>query len=138
MLHRAAAELPDAGQVRWQLSVISGKRQRTDAADVDLISMADRLVLFAGNSEFYVRIAKLAQAHLDYRRAIALLELAVRITPNNASAHQLLGRAYADQGRDEEGYAELVVALWLDCVRAMCAEILDDYRLHHEVSPAAR
>jgi len=114
VLHRAAAELPDAGQVRWQLSVISGKRQRTDAADVDLISRADRLVMFAGNSEFYLRIGKLAQAHLDYGRAMALFEHAVRITPNNASAHQLLGRAYVDQGRDEEGYAELVVALWLE------------------------
>ena len=36
------------------------------------------------------------------------------LTPNNAAAHEALGRAYVDQGREDEGYAELVVALRLD------------------------
>ena len=36
------------------------------------------------------------------------------LTPNNAAAHEALGRAYVEQGREETGYAELVTALLLD------------------------
>ncbi len=114
VLRRAVGVLPESGELRWQLSVVSGKRQRTDDADLELIATADRLVLLAGTGEWYGRIATLAQAHLDYERVIELLEQRVALTPNNATAHQALGRAYVDQGREEEGYAELVIALLLD------------------------
>ena len=114
VLRKAVAALPESGELRWQLSTISGKRQRTDEADLELMAVADRLVVIAGTGDLYGRIASLAQAHLDYDRAVALLEQRVTLTPNNASAHQALGRAYVDQGREDEGYAELVVALWLD------------------------
>jgi tetratricopeptide (TPR) repeat protein len=113
-LRKAVAALPGSGQLRWQLATISGKRQRTDDADVELMGVADRLVVIGGTGDWYGRIAGLAQAHLDYDRAVALLEQRVMLTPNNATAHQALGRAYVDQGREDEGYAELVVALWLD------------------------
>src|SRR5688572_26162936 len=43
-----------------------------------------------------------------------LLEQRVRLTPNSAAAHRALGQAYIDQGREDEAYAELVVALMLD------------------------
>ena len=114
VLRKAVAALPESGELRWQLSTISGKRQRTDEADLELMAMADRLVVLAGTGDLYGRIASLAQAHLDYDRAVALLDQRVTLTPNNASAHQALGRAYVDQGREDEGYAELVVALLLD------------------------
>ena len=114
VLRKAVASLPESGELRWQLSTISGKRQRTDAADLELMAVADRLVVIAGTGDLYGRIAGLAQAHLDYDRAVALLEQRVTLTPNSASAHQALGRAYVDQGREDEGYAELVIALWLD------------------------
>lgn len=114
VLRKAVAALPESGELRWQLSTISGKRQRTDEADLELIAVADRLVVVAGKGDLNGRIAGLAQAHLDYDRAVALLEQRVTLTPNNASAHQALGRAYVEQGREGEGYAELVVALWLD------------------------
>jgi tetratricopeptide (TPR) repeat protein len=76
--------------------------------------MADRLVLLVGKGELYRALAGLAQLHLDEATAIGLLERAVRTTPNNAAAHKALGRAYAENGREVEGYAELVVALLLD------------------------
>ena len=114
VLRTAIGGLPDAGELRWQHSVISGKRQQTDIADLALVDAADRLVLLAGSAELQTRVARLAQTHLDYDRAIALLERAAVLTPNDPHVHQALGRAYVDQGRDEEGYAELVVALWLD------------------------
>ena len=114
VLHKAVTELPESGELRWQLSTVSGKRQRTDSADLELIAIADRLVLLVGTSELYGRVATLAQAHLDYDHAVELLERSVALTPNDAKRHQALGRAYVDQGREDDGYAELVVALWLD------------------------
>jgi tetratricopeptide (TPR) repeat protein len=114
VLRKAVTALPDSGELRWQLSMISGKRQRTDSADLELIAIADRLVLFVGTGELYGRVARLAQAHLDYDRGITLLEHRVALVPNSADAHAALGSAYVDQGREDEGYAELTVALWLE------------------------
>ena len=58
-------------------------------------------------------MAKLAQTHLEYESAIGLLERATALIPNNSVAHKTLARAYIEDGRDSEGYAELVVALML-------------------------
>ncbi len=52
--------------------------------------------------------------HLDDAKAIGLLERAVRMAPNAAAAHKALGRAYVEDGREAEGYAELVIALMLN------------------------
>ena len=114
VLRRAVIELPDAGALRWRLSTTLEKRQRADQVDLTLIAMADRLVMLVGRGELYRALARLAQLNLSYDTAVGLLERASAITPNNAAAHQTLGRAYVENGRDTEGYAELVVALMLD------------------------
>jgi len=114
VLRRAVIESPEAGALRWRLSTTLEKQQRADPVDLTLIAMADRLVMLVGRSELYRALAKLAQLNLSYDTAVDLLEDAVAITPNNAAAHQTLGRAYVENGRDTEGYAELVVALMLD------------------------
>jgi len=112
VLRTAVAELPNASALRWRLSTRSQAEQDDD--DLALIDMADRLVLLVGKGELYRALAGLAQQHLDDEKAIGLLERAVRITPNNAAAHKALGRAYVENGRDAEGYAELVIALLID------------------------
>ena len=114
VLRGAVIELPEAGALRWRLSTTLEKRQRADPVDLTLIAMADRLVMLVGRGELYRALARLAQLNLSYDTAVGLLEHAVAITPNNAAAHQTLGRAYVENGRDTEGYAELVVALMLD------------------------
>jgi tetratricopeptide (TPR) repeat protein len=114
VLRDAVGQLPDAGAVRWLLSTLSPQLQRSDETDVDLISVADRLVMLAGKGELYARVAALAQSHLDYDRAVNLLEQRVAVTPNNPGAHYALGRAFIEDGRDAAGYAELVIALLLD------------------------
>jgi tetratricopeptide (TPR) repeat protein len=111
VLRTAIAELPDASALRWRLSSRSQAEQ--GAADRALIDMADRLVLLVGKGELYRALAGLAQLHLDDDMAISLLRRAVRVTPNNGAAHKALGRAYVENGRDAEGYAELVIALLL-------------------------
>src|SRR5688572_8554506 len=111
VLRTAVAELPNASALRWRLSTRSQAEQDDD--DLALIDMADRLVLLVGKGELYRALAGLAQLYLDDDKAIGLLERAVRITPNNAAAHKALGRAYVENGRAAEGYAELVIALLL-------------------------
>jgi len=125
-LRDAIAMLPDSGALRWRLA--STRRQGTDESDLDLLSLADRFVLFAGKGELLGQMAAMAQAHLEYDRAVNRLELRVAFTPNNAAAHKALGRAYIDQSREEIGYAELVTALLLDPLDAETLTALG--RLH--------
>ena len=110
----AIAALPDAGALRWQLAALAGRDQRTVEADVALIVATDRYVLLAGRGDLYVSLGRFARTQLDYQRAIAVLGQAITLTPNNLAAHKALGRAYVDEGREDEGYAEFVVALMLD------------------------
>jgi tetratricopeptide (TPR) repeat protein len=112
VLQTAIAALPDSGALRWRLRSLL--RERIDTSDLDLLAMADSLVLFAGKGTLLGQLAAMAQGHLDYERAVTLQELRAALTPNNASAHQALGRAYVEQGREDIGYAELVTALLLD------------------------
>ena len=114
VLRTAVGKLPESAALRWMLASTVGRRQRTDDADVELIAMAERLVLLAGRGELYGRLAGFAQSHLDFDRALTLLEQRVMLIPNSAVAHRALGQAYVDQGREDEAYAELVVALMLD------------------------
>jgi tetratricopeptide (TPR) repeat protein len=113
-LRDAIVAVPDAGAVRWLLSTLAPRLQRTDETDAELIAVADRLVLLAGRGELYGQVANRAQSHLNYDRAIELLEKRVDLTPNNPTAHRALGTAYIDDGREAAGYAELVMALLLD------------------------
>ena len=110
-LRRAVAAVPEAGAARWMLSVLSAKRDQTSETDVELIAMADRLVLLAGRADMIGRVARLAQDHLDFDRAISLLERQVTLTPNAADAHKALGSAYIEQSREDVGFAELAIAL---------------------------
>jgi tetratricopeptide (TPR) repeat protein len=110
----AVAGLPDAGGLRWRLAEFAGRQQRTVDADVPLIAAIDRYVLLIGRADLLMSLARFARTQFDYQRSIALLEQAITIAPNNSAAHKALGRAYTDEGREEEGYAEFVVAFMLD------------------------
>jgi tetratricopeptide (TPR) repeat protein len=114
VLRAAVAEVPDAGVLRWRLSTTVERLQQADDADLNLLAMADRFVLLVGKGELYRALARLAELHLDYERAIGLLQQSVSTTPNNVAAHRALGHAFIENGRDDEGYAELVIALLLD------------------------
>lgn len=110
----AIAELPDAGALRWQLATLAAKRQRTNEADLAWMTAIDRYVVLVGRGELHTLLAKLVHTHMDYQRAIGLLERAAALIPNNKGAHKSLARAYIEDGRNREGYAELVVALMID------------------------
>jgi tetratricopeptide (TPR) repeat protein len=110
----AVGELPHAASLRWLQSVLAAKRQRTESSELDVIADVQDLVLILGRGELLGRVARLAQAHLEYERAIALLEERVLLTPNNPVAHRELGHAYESQGRDDEAYSEFMMTLFLD------------------------
>jgi tetratricopeptide (TPR) repeat protein len=110
----ALAEVPDAGALRWQLATIAAKRQQTNETDLAWMTATDRYVVVVGRGELHALLAKLVQTHLDYQRAIGLLERAAALIPNNKGAHQRLARAYIEDGRDNDGFAELVIALMID------------------------
>ncbi|HET9271139.1 MAG TPA: tetratricopeptide repeat protein, partial [Vicinamibacterales bacterium] len=61
----------------------------------------------------------------------------VALTPNSAAAHQTLGRAYIEQGREEDGYAELVTALLLDPLDAATLTALGQLHLAAGRTPRA-
>jgi tetratricopeptide (TPR) repeat protein len=98
---------------------------------------ADALVLFAGKGALLGQVAGMARGHLDYDRALQLEERRVALTPNNAAAHQALGRAYVEQGREEAGYAELVTALLLDPLDADTLTTLGQLHLAAGRTPQA-
>ena len=112
-IRAAIAELPDAGAFRWQVATLAARRGRTNPANLALISALNRYVVLVGRGELHIRLARLAQTHLEYESAIGLLERATALIPNNPVAHKTLARAYIEDGRDSEGYAELIVALML-------------------------
>jgi tetratricopeptide (TPR) repeat protein len=113
-LRAAIAALPDAGALRWELATIAAKRLRTNEADLAWMNAIDRYVVLVGRGELHMSLAKLAQTHLDYQRAIGLLERAAMLIPNNKDSHKSLARAYIEDGRNDEGYAEFVAALMID------------------------
>ena len=114
VLRKAIVDQASGWALRWRRATMSDKLQRADDADRDLLAAADRFVLLVGKGELYRALARLAQLHLDYEQALGLLQRAVSATPNNATAHRTLGQAYVDNGRQTEGYAELVIALLLN------------------------
>ena len=78
----------------------------------------------ADTSETPVRAAKPAAADLtqaraliakkDWPGAIAELQRAVRVEPDNADAHNLLGYSYRNAGQLDKAFDEYAVALKLD------------------------
>ena len=134
-LRAAIGALPDSGALRWQLRSVS--RERIDESDLDLLAVADSLVLFAGKGALLGQLAGMAQGHLDYERAVTLHELRVALTPNDAAAHQALGLAYVEQGREDTGYAELVTALLLDPLDAGTLTALGQLHLAAGRTPQA-
>ena len=127
--------LPDSGALRWRLRSLN--RERIDESDLALLAVAESLVLLAGKAALLGQLAGMAQGHLDYDQAVKLHELRVTLTPNSAAAHQTLGRAYIEQGREEDGYAELVTALLLDPLDAATLTALGQLHLAAGRTPRA-
>jgi tetratricopeptide (TPR) repeat protein len=70
--------------------------------------------VLAGRSPIWVGLGRLAQVDGDGHAAIAALEQAARLTPNDPQVHQELADALASQSRRDDAQAELMAALLID------------------------
>jgi tetratricopeptide (TPR) repeat protein len=68
----------------------------------------------AGRSTLLVGMARLAQVEGDTAAAIGAFRQAVRLAPNDGTAHKELASAYAADARHEEAFGELIAALLID------------------------
>jgi tetratricopeptide (TPR) repeat protein len=104
--------IPGSAQARWWL----GRRyeQLNRFAEGRLEFQRAEPAVVAGRSTFFVSIGRLASSAADAAGAVEALERAVRINPNSAMAHKLLGTAFLLEDRTDEAFAELVAAAVLD------------------------
>ncbi len=109
-LKEAIARLPQSGDARWALSLVYERLDRGDDA-IRLLEEAASLIVVAGRSHLYWRIAQMAHGyHRDHERVIAVLTRRARLVPNEAHAHKDLGLAYSRAGRGDEALMELLMA----------------------------
>jgi tetratricopeptide (TPR) repeat protein len=112
-LKDALARLPRSGEARWTLSLVYERLDR-GADAIRLLEDAAALIVVAGKSHLYWRIAQMAHGyHRDHARVIAVLTRRVRLVPNEPHAHKDLGLAYSRAGRDDEALLELLMAALL-------------------------
>ena len=68
----------------------------------------------AGRHALYVGIARLAQVEGELEAAITAFGRAIRLNPNDRVIRRELAAAYAEAGRADDAFAELVAALLID------------------------
>ena len=112
-LEKAIATLPDSGELRWKLAGLLVKVEQNAEALAQYYE-AERLMPLSGRSQVHQAVATLALVQLDAAGAAAAVERRVQEDLNDASAHRDLASVYTKQGRQDEAFAELAIAAWLD------------------------
>jgi tetratricopeptide (TPR) repeat protein len=75
---------------------------------------AERLAPLSGRAQVHQAVATLALMQLDAEAAAAAVDRRARADLNDASAHRDLASVYTKQGREDQAFAELAIAVWLD------------------------
>jgi tetratricopeptide (TPR) repeat protein len=109
----AIAATPTSGGLRWRDARLLVKLDR-NADALEQYSETQRLVAISGRTLVHQSVAALASIHQDVARMSDALNLRVRVNLNDAEAHRDLASAYTKQGRQDEAFAELAIATWLD------------------------
>jgi tetratricopeptide (TPR) repeat protein len=112
-LEAAIAAIPGSGGLRWRHARLLVKLDR-NADALEEYSEAQRLAALSGQALVYQSVAALASVHLDVARMSDATNLRVRVNLNDAEAHRELASVYTKQGREDEAFAELAIATWLD------------------------
>jgi tetratricopeptide (TPR) repeat protein len=112
-LEQGIAAIPESGGLRWRLAGVLVKSDR-NADALTQYSEAERLTSLTGRAQVYQAVAALALLQLDAPGAAAAVDRRVREDLNDASAHRDLASVYTKQGRQDEAFAELAIAAWLD------------------------
>jgi tetratricopeptide (TPR) repeat protein len=112
-LQKAIAAVPNSGALRWRLAGLLVKAEQNGDA-LAQYTEAERLTPLSGRAQVHQAAATLALMQLDLAGAVAAVERRARANPNDASAHRDLASVYTKQGREDEAFAELAIAAWLD------------------------
>jgi len=112
-LEKAASAIPDSGGLRWMLAGVLVSLDRVGDALVHYTE-AERLTPLSGRAAVHQAVARAATLQQDAGRAAAASEQRTRANPNDGAAHRDLASMYLKQGRQEDAFAELAIAAWLD------------------------
>ena len=112
-LEKAVAAIPDSGGLRWRLAGLLVKAEQ-NADALSQYREAERLAPLSGRAQVHQAVATLALMQLDAESTAAAVDRRVRANLNDASAHRDLASVYIRQGRQDEAFAELAIAAWLD------------------------
>ena len=112
-LEKAIAAIPQSGRLRWRLAGLLGTLNRGDEALAQYSEVA-RLMPVAGRAAVHQAISSAATLQQNVARAGAAGELRVRANLNDAGAHRDLASLYVKEGRRDEAFAELAIAVLLD------------------------
>jgi tetratricopeptide (TPR) repeat protein len=112
-LEAAIAAIPGSGGLRWRYARLLVKLDR-NADALEQYSEAQRRAPISGRALVHQSVAALASLHQDVVRTADASDLRVRVNLNDAEPHRDLASAYTKQGRQDEAFAELAIATWLD------------------------
>jgi tetratricopeptide (TPR) repeat protein len=112
-LEKAVAAIPGSGGLRWRLGGLLVRLERVGDA-LAQYAEAERMMPVSGRAAVHQAVATTATLQLDVARATAAGERRTLANLNDAAAHRDLASLYTKQGRQEEAFAELAIAAWLD------------------------
>lgn len=112
-------------QVYFQRAMVQYALGQAGQAEADLERAVEiDPALFAARYNLAITYASSCAVPNALARAIAEAETAVRLQPDSAEAHRLLGSLYQQAGRDEEALAALQTALQHDSRDALTYQLL--------------
>ena len=112
-LEKAIAAIPGSGEVRWRLAELLVRLDQVGDALAQYAEAA-RLTTGSGRAEVHQAVATSATLQQDVARAAAAGDRRARADLNDGAAHRDLASVYLKQGRQDEAFAELAIAAWLD------------------------
>ncbi len=112
-LEKAIAAIPDSGGLRWKLAGLLVKAEQNGDA-LTQYREAERLPPLSGRAQVHQAVATLALVQLDAAGAADAVDRRARENLNDAAAHRDLASVYTKQGRQDQAFAELAIAAWLD------------------------
>ena len=112
-LEKAIAAVPGSGGLRWRLAAQLVRADQPGDA-LSRFGEAERLTPLSGRALVHQSVATLASLQQDVTLAAAAGERRARANLGDAPAHRDLASAYEKQGRQDQAFAELAIAAWLD------------------------
>jgi tetratricopeptide (TPR) repeat protein len=112
-LEAAIAAIPGSGGLRWRYARLLVKLDR-NADALDQYNEAQQRVAIAGRARLHQTMAAFSSLQQDLARTSEAVNLRLRVNLNDGEAHRDLASVYTKQGRQDEAFAELAIATWLD------------------------